>query len=126
MALVGAFALAGLLLAAFGLYGVLAFFVAQRRNEIGIRMAVGAGQPSVVWLVLRHGLGLVGVGAALGVVGGALASVSLQSLLFGVSMADPVALGGATTVLLLVAISASGLPSWKAAKVDPLESLRAE
>jgi predicted permease len=126
MALVGAFALAGLLLAAFGLYGVLAFFVAQRRNEIGIRMAVGAGQSSVVGLVLRHGLALVGAGAVLGVLGGAVATVSLQSLLFGVSLADPVTLGGATAVLLLVAFSASGLPAWKAARVDPLESLRAE
>ncbi|MBT8396554.1 MAG: ABC transporter permease, partial [Gemmatimonadetes bacterium] len=126
MTLVGTFALAGLLLAAFGLYGVLAFFVAQRRNEIGIRMAVGARQTSVVGLVLKHGLGLVGAGAALGVIGGALAGASLQSLLFGVSLADPVTLGGASLVLFLVALTASGFPAWRAARVDPLESLRAE
>ncbi len=126
MTLVGAFALAGLLLAAFGLYGVLAFFVAQRRSEIGIRMAVGAGQSSVVGLVLKHGLSLVGIGAALGVLGGAIAGVSLQSLLFGVSLADPFTLGGASFVLFFVALTSSGLPAWKASRVDPLESLRVE
>lgn len=124
--LVGAFALAGLLLAAFGLYGVLAFLVTRRRHEIGIRMAVGARSGNIVGLVLRHGLALVGVGAALGVIGGVIASLSLQNLLFGVSLADPLTLGGATLILLAVAIAASILPAWKAVKVDPLESLRAE
>jgi predicted permease len=124
--LVGTFALAGLLLAAFGLYGVLAFLVTRRQHEIGIRMAVGARTGNVVGLVLRHGLALVGVGAALGVIGGGIASLSLQSLLFGVSLADPLTLGGSTLVLFAVAMTASILPAWKAAKVDPLESLRAE
>jgi len=126
MALVGFFALAGLLLAAFGLYGVLAFLVTRRRHEIGIRMAVGAKAGDVVGLVMRHGLALVGVGVALGVVGGGVASFSLRSLLFDVSVADPFTLGGATFVLLAVAVAASLLPSWRATKVDPLESLRAE
>jgi len=126
MALVGAFALTGLLLAAFGLYGVLAFLVTRRQHEIGIRMAVGARSGNVVGLVLKHGLALVGVGAALGVIGGSIASLSLQSLLFGVSLADPLTLGGSTVILLLVAVVASILPAWKAANVDPLESLRAE
>ncbi len=126
MTLVGAFALAGLLMAAFGLYGVLAFLVTRRRHEIGIRMAVGARSGDVVGLVLRHGLALVAVGAALGILGGVVASLSLRSLLFGVSMADPVTLGGSSILLLGVAIAASILPAWKAAKVDPLESLRAE
>jgi len=124
--LVGAFALVGLLLAAFGLYGVLAFLVTRRRHEIGIRMAVGARAGDVVGLVLRHGLALVGVGAVLGLVGGGIASMSLQSLLFGVSLADPLTLGGSTLVLLVVAVGASLIPAWRAAKVSPLESLRAE
>ena len=124
--LVGAFSLAGLLLAAFGLYGVLAFLVTRRRHEIGIRMAVGARTGNVVGLVLRHGLGLVGVGAALGVLGGGVASVFLKSLLFGTSLVDPITLGGSTLILLTVALGASLLPAWRAAKVDPLESLRAE
>jgi putative ABC transport system permease protein len=125
-ALVGAFALTGLLLAAFGLYGVLAFLVTRRRHEIGIRMAVGAQSRNVVGLVLRHGLGLVGVGAALGLVGGGIAALFLRRMLFGVSVADPLTLGGSSLILLLVAMGASILPAWKAAKVDPLESLRAE
>jgi len=124
--LVGAFALSGLLMAAFGLYGVLAFLVTRRRHEIGIRMAVGARAGNVVGLILRHGLGLVGVGAALGVLGGGIASIFLKSLLFGVSLADPLTLGGSTLILLAVAVGASLLPAWRAAKVDPLESLRAE
>jgi predicted lysophospholipase L1 biosynthesis ABC-type transport system permease subunit len=124
--LVGAFALAGLLLAAFGLYGVLAFLVTRRQHEIGIRIAVGAGTGDVVGLVLRRGLALVGVGAIIGVVGGGIASVSLRSLLFDVSPGDPIALGGATLVLLAAGVAASLLPALKAARVDPLESLRAE
>lgn len=124
--LVGAFALAGLLLAAFGLYGVLAFLVARRRHEIGIRIAVGAQNGNIVTLVLGHGLALVGVGAALGVIGGGLASVSLRNLLFGISSADPLTFAGSTVILLSVAVAASILPAWRAVKVDPLESLRAE
>lgn len=124
--LVGVFALAGLLMAAFGLYGVLSFLVTRRRHEIGVRMAVGAGKENVVGLVLRHGMALAGTGAALGVAGGWAASVSLRSLLFGVSVADPLTLAGASLVLLVVAVAASIVPAWKAARVDPLESLRAE
>jgi putative ABC transport system permease protein len=124
--LVGAFALAGLLLAAFGLYGVLAFLVTRRRHEIGIRIAVGAQNGNIVTLVLGHGLALVGVGAALGVIGGGLASVSLRNLLFGISSADPLTFAGSTLILLSVAVAASFLPAWRAVKVDPLESLRAE
>jgi putative ABC transport system permease protein len=80
----------------------------------------------VVGLVLRHGLGLVGAGVALGILGGGIASLSLQSLLFGISLVDPLTLGGSTLILLAVAVAASLLPAWRAAKVDPLESLRAE
>ena len=124
--MVGVFALAGLLLAAFGLYGILAFLVARQRHEIGIRMAVGARSEDVVALVLRHGLGLVAAGAVLGVLGGGIASLAMRSLLFGVSLVDPVTLGGSSLVLLAVAVAASLLPAWKAVRVDPLESLRAE
>jgi putative ABC transport system permease protein len=123
---VGAFALAGLLLAAFGLYGVLAFLVTRRRHEIGIRMAVGARNGNIVGLVLKHGLAMVGVGAGLGVIGGGIVSVTLSSLLYEVSIADPLTLGGSSLILFVVAVSASLLPAWKAVRVDPLESLRAE
>jgi len=77
-------------------------------------------------LVLRHGLSLVAAGAVLGILGGTIASMSLQSLLFGVSLADPLTLGGSTLILMGVALIASIFPAWKAARVDPLESLRAE
>jgi predicted permease len=125
-ALVGSFALVGLLLAAFGLYGVLAYLVTRRQHEIGIRMAVGAKGSDVVALVVRHGMGMVGIGAALGLALGGGASVLLQGLLFDVSPGDPLTLGGASLVLLVVALLASLLPAWRAVKVSPLQALRAE
>jgi ABC-type antimicrobial peptide transport system permease subunit len=123
---VGSFALVGLLMAAFGLYGVLAYLVTRRQHEIGIRMAVGARNGDVVGLVLREGLTLVGVGAALGLVVGGGASVLLRNLLFGVSPADPLTLGGASLLLLGVALVASLVPARKAVGTDPLKALRSE
>jgi putative ABC transport system permease protein len=124
--LVGAFALVGLLLAAFGLYGVLAYLVTRRQHEIGIRMAVGARSEDVVGLVLRQGMGMVGVGAAIGLVLGAGASVVLRNLFFGVSPGDPLTLGGATVLLLLVALVASLIPARRAVRTNPLQALRSE
>ena len=124
--LVGAFALVGLLLAAFGLYGVLAYLVTRRQQEIGIRMAVGARSEDVVGLVLRQGMGMVGVGAAIGLVLGGGVSVVLRRLLFGVSPGDPLTLGGASVLLLLVALVASLIPARRAVRTDPVRALRAE
>jgi predicted permease len=125
-ALVGSFALVGLLMAAFGLYGVLAYLVTRRGHEIGIRMAVGARNGDVVGLVLKEGLTMVGVGAALGLMVGGGASVLLRNLLFGVSPADPLTLGGASLLLLGVALVASLVPARKALGTDPLKALRSE
>ena len=125
-ALVGSFALVGLLLAAFGLYGVLAYLVSRRQHEIGIRMAVGARSEDVVRLVLRQGMGMVGTGAAIGLVLGGAASVVLRNLLYGVSPADPLTLAGATVLLLGVALVSSLLPARKAVRTNPLAALRAE
>lgn len=124
--LVGTFALVGLLLAAFGLYGVLAYLVTQRRQEIGIRMALGAEPGHVMGLVLREGLYMVGVGAALGLALGGGASVLLRRMLYGVGAADPLTLVGVTLLQGVVAAGASLIPARRAARVDPLIALRSE
>jgi len=115
-----------LLLAAIGLYGVIAFNVARRTREIGVRMALGADRAGVVRLVLRKGLGL----AAFGIAAGALLSVAilraLSGALYGVSAADPVVWGAAAGVLLLSALAANAVPAWRASQVLPSEALRTE
>ncbi len=116
----------GLLLAALGLYGVLAFQVAQRTREIGIRMALGAGAGRVRALVIRGGVKLVGIGLAIGL-GLALAVTRLlRGLLFGLSPTDPITFAGITLLLVGVALAASYLPAWRATRIDPVEALRAE
>jgi predicted permease len=121
--IVGAVAL---LLAAIGLYGVIAFNVARRTREIGVRMALGADRAGVVRLVLRKGLGL----AAGGVAAGALLSVAtlraLSGALYGVSAADPVVWSAAAGVLLLSALAANAVPAWRASRVLPSEALRVD
>jgi len=124
--MVSAFALVGLLLAAVGLYGVLAYLVTLRRHEIGIRMAVGAGRNAVLGLIVIEGMRMVGVGIALGLALGAGVSVLLRGLLFGVAPADPLSLGGSTLVLLVAAMAAALVPALRAVRVNPLEALRAE
>jgi putative ABC transport system permease protein len=122
----GAFATVALLLAALGLYGVLAYFVNQRTREIGIRIALGAAHGRVLGLVLRRGLLLVGIGVVLGI-GGALATTRfLQSLLFEVGTTDVLTFAGVCLVLTLVACAACAIPAWRATKVDLLAALRVE
>lgn len=126
VALLGVFAGIALLLAATGLYGVMAYSVAQRTAEIGVRLALGAQRADVLRLVVRQGLVLGLGGAALGL-GGALAlGRGMASLLHGVSTHDPLVLGTAAAALLLVAFGASALPAWRASRVDPLVALRSE
>ncbi len=126
LVMAGTFAAVALLLAAVGLYGVVAYLMAQRTQEIGVRMALGAQQWQVVALVLGQGLrptllGL-GVGLALALALGRVA----QSLLFQVSPNDPWVLATVAAVLLLVALLASFLPARRASRVDPVAALRAE
>jgi putative ABC transport system permease protein len=122
----GAFATVALLLAALGLYGVLAYFVNQRTREIGIRIALGAAHGRVLGLVLRRGLLLVGVGVALGI-GGALATTRfMQSLLFEVGTTDVLTFAGVSLLLTLVAVAACAIPAWRATRVDLLTALRVE
>jgi putative ABC transport system permease protein len=121
-----AFALAALVLAAAGLYGVVSGSVAERTREIGVRSALGATRGNILGLVLRRGLTLTGAGAVLGVLGAAAASRAIAAMLFGVSPLDLVTYAGVTMLLAAVAVIASGVPAIRAARVDPASALRAE
>ncbi len=120
------FAIAALVLAAVGLYGVMSYMVTQRTGEIGIRMALGAGQSQLLLLVQRQGMILVAGGLAAGLCGALLLTRFLDSLLFHVQARDPLTLGIAAAVLLAVGICASWLPARRASKVDPMVALRNE
>jgi putative ABC transport system permease protein len=124
--LFASFGVLGLLLAAVGIYGVMAFGVAQRTREFGIRMALGAQRAGVVGLVLREGTILAVVGAAIGLIGAYLVGRAMQSTLFGVEAFDLVAFGGIFFMLLLVALTACLIPAWRASTVEPMEALRDE
>ena len=121
-----AFGAAAVALAAIGIYGVLAGGVAERTREIGIRAALGASRRGVLLMVIRQGLSLVAVGAGFGLIGAALASRALGSLLYGVSRLDPATYLGGLVALGLVAVAASAVPAWRAALVDPAVTLRGE
>jgi predicted permease len=119
----GAFAL---LVAALGLYSVLAFDVAQRTREIGLRCALGADTRSLLGLIVRRALRLAAAGVAVGLVVAALLAPRLQNLLFQTSPHDPATLSLVAAVLMTVAAAAAALPAWRAARVDPNVALRAE
>jgi len=121
-----AFAIAALLLAALGIYGVLAGSVAERTRELGVRCALGAKPRDIVLLVVGEGTVLTAAGVALGLVGAALATRAIASLLFGLSRLDPTTYLGVIVLLAGVAAVACSLPAWRAARVDPMTALRAE
>ena len=122
--LLGAFAAAALVLAAIGIYGLLAYSVEQRRQEMGIRRALGARPADIVRLVLRQGLGLTLAGIAAGLAGAFLIGRALESLLFHVSPTDPVIYAGMALLFLAVALIASYLPARRALRVDPVVAIR--
>ncbi len=124
--LAGGFGLLALTLACVGLYGLLAYSVAQRTKEIGIRMALGAQGTRVVTLVLKRGARLVLIGIALGLPAAWAASRWVESMLFGLTPADPVAIGGAILLLTTAAQLAGYIPARRASRVDPLIALRHE
>ena len=114
------------LLAAIGLYGVIAQGVAERRQEIGVRMALGATEGQVLRLFLRHGLIVVALGIGCGVLATLAAAQTLASLVFGVTPTDPGTLAGVAALLAAVTLLACYLPSRSATRVDPLTALRWE
>jgi putative ABC transport system permease protein len=120
------FAGLGLLLAVMGIYGVIAYLVAQRTQEIGIRLALGAPRSAVVWLVSSQGLRMALAGVAVGLLGTKLAARSVTSLLYGISALDPLTLGLASIGLIAVALAACALSARRAAKIDPMQALRTE
>jgi putative ABC transport system permease protein len=124
--LLSLFGAVALFLAAIGVYGVMAYSVAQRTREIGIRMALGAEAANVLTMILREGLGLVGAGLVIGIVGALLATRALAGLLFQVEPHDPLTLGLVGLVLLLVALLACYVPARRATRVDPMVALRYE
>jgi putative ABC transport system permease protein len=123
-ALLGVMGVIALALASVGLYGVLAFRVAQRSREIGLRMALGAGRSEVLRMVLASAMSVVGVGVAIGLVAAFAVSRAVASLLFGISTTDPTTFLGVTVLLAVVALLASTLPALRASRVDPLVTLR--
>ncbi len=118
-----AFALLALVLAASGIYGVLAYRTQLRTHEIGIRIALGAGRRDVLWLILRQGLRLAALGIALGIVLSVALTRSISAQLYGVSPADPVTIALVTLLLGVVAGAASSLPALRAMRIDPIAAI---
>jgi putative ABC transport system permease protein len=126
MLMLVAFSVLALLLAAIGIYGVLAYFVTQHTSEIGVRMALGATQWKIMLLILRRGMSLTLIGTAIGLVTAFAVTRLMSSLLFEVRAVDPVTFVLAPVVLGLTALCASFIPARRAMKVEPLVALRYE
>ncbi|HEY7160990.1 MAG TPA: FtsX-like permease family protein, partial [Acidobacteriota bacterium] len=126
LSLIGAFAAAALLLAALGLYGVVSYSAAQRTNEIGIRMALGAQTNHVLRMVVGQGMALAAIGVTIGLIGAFALTRLMSKLLFGVSATDPLIFVTIAGVLALIALIASYIPAYRASKIDPVIALRYE
>jgi putative ABC transport system permease protein len=124
VALLAVFGLLALGLASIGLYGIIAYSVNLRKREIGVRMALGAAQQSVLFLIMPEGMLLVAAGVAIGMVAALAAGTLLARMLYGVSSADPVSVAAAASVLLAVALIACYLPARSASRLDTLAALR--
>jgi putative ABC transport system permease protein len=122
--LLSSFAAAGLALAVVGIYGVISFLVTQRKQELSVRIALGASRANVLWLVLKQGLEMAAIGAAIGLAGAWGAQRLMGRLLFGVSPVDPLTFSGAAAFLLAVAAIASAIPGVRVLQIDPAQMLR--
>jgi putative ABC transport system permease protein len=126
MVLFASFGLLGLALAGVGIYGVMAFGVAQRTQEFGVRMALGAQRSQVVRLVMREGTIVAVIGALIGLGGAYLVGRAMQSTLYGVGAMDRFAVGSTAALLLVVALVACLIPALRASRVEPMVALRDE
>jgi ABC-type antimicrobial peptide transport system permease subunit len=126
LALFVTFAVFALFMAAIGIYGVTAYTVSQRRQEIGLRMALGAEVGTVRWMILSQGGRLLAIGIAVGMVAAFAVSRLLGSLVFGISATDPLTFIGVPLVLAFVALVANLVPAQRAARLDPANTLRAD
>jgi putative ABC transport system permease protein len=124
--MLGLFGTIGLTLGALGIYGVLAFAVAQRRKEIGVRVALGASPHSVMRMILREGLALAAIGIVAGVIGSQVLARSMREILFDIQPNDLATFAQVVGVLLGAALLASWLPARRALRVDPISALRAD
>lgn len=124
--LLSMFSVVAVLLAVVGIYGVLSYSVGQRTTELGVRMALGAETGNVLALVLRQGVWLIGAGLVIGVVAALALTRLLGSLLFGISMFDPLTYALVSLLLIAVGIAACGLPAWRATRISPIAALRYE
>jgi putative ABC transport system permease protein len=124
--LLGAFAVLAVLLAGVGLYSVMAFLVSQRRHEIGLRVALGAGRGDLLRLVVGHAAKLVAVGVVAGLAAALWLTRLIQGLLFGVASNDAATFGAVSGLLVLVALAACAIPARRAMRIDPIVALRYE
>jgi ABC-type antimicrobial peptide transport system permease subunit len=124
--MLGVFAVFALLLAAVGLYGVMSHLVTQSTHDIGVLVALGARPGNIIRLVVRQGMQLAGIGIAVGVVGAAVLTRVMTSLLFGVSTTDVFTFGTVPALLAAVAFAATVISAWRATRVDPMVALREE
>jgi predicted permease len=122
----GAFAIAAVLLTMIGIYGTITYWVVQRTGELGIRRALGAPTENILWLVVGRGLGLTTVGLVIGILGAIALTRLMHSLLFHISPTDPMTLGAVALITAMLSLVASYLPARRAVRVDPMEALRTE